>query len=94
MADHVGRDVFVDALGQSPQASLRLLRLMAARLRSTNRLMGDLALVDLPGRIARQLCESSGGTGRMRSPSATWLPPSASILPACAGRSACWNRPV
>jgi CRP-like cAMP-binding protein/phosphoribosyl 1,2-cyclic phosphodiesterase len=58
VADHVGRDVFVDALGQSPQASLRLLRLMASRLRSTNRLMGDLALVDLPGRIARQLCES------------------------------------
>ena len=29
VADHVGRDVFVDALGRSPQACLRLLRLMA-----------------------------------------------------------------
>ena len=49
VADHVGRDVFVDALGHSPQASLRLLRLMASRLRSTNRLMGGPRAGGLPG---------------------------------------------
>jgi CRP/FNR family transcriptional regulator len=61
VADHVARDVFVEALARSPQASLRLLRLLAARLRATNRLMSDIALVDLPIRIARQLCEASSG---------------------------------
>jgi CRP-like cAMP-binding protein len=53
--------VFVEALERSPQASLRLLRLLAARLRATNRLMGDVAVVDLPARIARQLYEVSSG---------------------------------
>jgi CRP-like cAMP-binding protein len=56
VADHVAREVFVSGLSQAPQASLRLLRILAGRLRDNNRLIADVALANLHGRIAHYLC--------------------------------------
>lgn len=53
--DYVPREAFMAGLSASPQACLRLLRLLAARLRATDRRVGELAFGDIPSRVARHL---------------------------------------
>jgi CRP-like cAMP-binding protein/phosphoribosyl 1,2-cyclic phosphodiesterase len=60
VADFVTRDAFLAGLAVSPQACLRLLRLLATRLRATDRRMGELAFGALPSRVARQLLQGMG----------------------------------
>lgn len=60
VADYVSRDAFLAGLAVSPQACLRLLRLLATRLRATDRRMGELAFGALPARVARYLLQSTG----------------------------------
>jgi CRP-like cAMP-binding protein/phosphoribosyl 1,2-cyclic phosphodiesterase/CheY-like chemotaxis protein len=60
LADYVSREAFLAGLAVSPQACLRLLRLLAGRLRATDRRMGELAFGALPARVARQLLQGLG----------------------------------
>ena len=60
VADYIARDAFIAGLAVSPQACLRLLRLLATRLRATDRRMGELAFGALPSRVARHLLQSMG----------------------------------
>jgi CRP/FNR family transcriptional regulator len=60
VADYVSREAFLAGLAVSPQACLRLLRLLAGRLRATDRRMGELAFGALPARVARYLLQGMG----------------------------------
>jgi CRP-like cAMP-binding protein len=51
-ADYVPQDMFETSLAAAPEASRRLLRLMAGRLRATDRLVAELAM-DAPVRATR-----------------------------------------
>ena len=59
VAHFVSRDVFLAGLSVSPKACMRLLRLLAGRLRATDRRLTALAFGDLPSRVARQLMKLS-----------------------------------
>ena len=60
VADYISREAFLAGLAVSPQACLRLLRLLAGRLRATDRRMGELAFGALPARVARHLLQGLG----------------------------------
>ncbi|MBI4492781.1 MAG: Crp/Fnr family transcriptional regulator [Chloroflexi bacterium] len=53
------RDDFLDYLHASAPACFRLLRLLVARLRSTNEQVADLVFADLHARVARKLLRLS-----------------------------------
>jgi CRP/FNR family transcriptional regulator len=59
VVDYVPRDSFIKALEASPRACLRLLKLLATRLRATDRRVGDLTFGDLPSRVARYLLQTA-----------------------------------
>lgn len=57
------RNSFMQFIESEPKAALELLHEMSLRLRSTNEKVGDLALIDVYGRVARfllRLAESEG----------------------------------
>ncbi|HLI26665.1 MAG TPA: cyclic nucleotide-binding domain-containing protein [Chloroflexota bacterium] len=55
VVDFVPAEAFLAALARSPRACLRLLRVLAGRLRATDRRVSAIAAGDLPERVARQL---------------------------------------
>ena len=59
VADYLPRDIVEPSLAAAPSAAYRLMRLMAARLRQTDRLVGELSITDM------------GGSGRPPSPPAS-----------------------
>ncbi|HZU04942.1 MAG TPA: cyclic nucleotide-binding domain-containing protein [Chloroflexota bacterium] len=54
----VRREAFLSGLAVAPRACLRLLCLLAARLRATDRRLSSLAFGELPARVARALLEA------------------------------------
>lgn len=70
----VTRDAFVEWLGERPSASLALLETLSLRLRRADEALADLAFLDLPHRLAKQLLHLSaahgeradGGVARLR----------------------------
>jgi CRP-like cAMP-binding protein len=61
-ADYVPQDGFLAALAASPEAMLRLLRLLTARLRASDMRIVALASTELYNRIIQLLLEGSGNT--------------------------------
>ena len=53
VADYLPREAFLSALERSPQLALRLMRLLANRLRQADRAHGELAFGGVFGRVAR-----------------------------------------
>jgi CRP/FNR family cyclic AMP-dependent transcriptional regulator len=51
------REDFLDLVRQYPQMSIHIMALLSRRLRDTNVLAQDAALLDLPGRLSRRLLE-------------------------------------
>ena len=51
------REDFVEFLGQHPQVAAQTTTLLTNRLRNANQMMGDLAFLDVPTRVAKQLLE-------------------------------------
>jgi CRP/FNR family transcriptional regulator, cyclic AMP receptor protein len=70
----VTRDAFVEWLMERPQASLALLETLSLRLRRADENLADLAFLDLPHRLAKQLLtlsaehgeRTNGGEPRLR----------------------------
>ena len=60
VADHIPQDAFLATLAASPEAMLRLLRLLTARLRVSDRRIVELALTGLYNRVIQLLLEGSG----------------------------------
>jgi CRP/FNR family transcriptional regulator len=60
MADYVPQDVFLAILAASPEAMLRLLRLLTTRLRITDTRIVELASTELYNRVIQLLLEGSG----------------------------------
>ena len=58
----IGRRAVIDTLKEEPSSSLELLAMMARRLRMTDLLLQETALMDLGGRLARLLLEAEGAT--------------------------------
>jgi len=58
----IGRRAVIDTLREEPSSGLELLALMARRLRMTDLLLQETALMDLGGRLARMLLEAQGTT--------------------------------
>lgn len=51
------RDDFIEFAGQYPQVAAQTTSLLTNRLRNANQMMGDLAFLDVPTRVAKQLLE-------------------------------------
>jgi phosphoribosyl 1,2-cyclic phosphodiesterase/CRP-like cAMP-binding protein/CheY-like chemotaxis protein len=60
VADHIPQDAFLATLAASPEAMLRLLRLLTARLRVSDRRIVELASTGLYNRVIQLLLEGSG----------------------------------
>jgi phosphoribosyl 1,2-cyclic phosphodiesterase/CRP-like cAMP-binding protein len=60
MADYVPQDAFLSILAASPEAMLRLLRLLTTRLRITDTRVAELASTRLYNRVIQLLLEGSG----------------------------------
>jgi CRP/FNR family cyclic AMP-dependent transcriptional regulator len=60
----VERRHFVPFLAQNPDLSLRLLAVLSEKLRRTSMALEEIALLDLPGRLARVLLKLSDDYGR------------------------------
>jgi CRP-like cAMP-binding protein len=58
----IGRRAVLDTLRDEPSSGLELLAMMARRLRLTDVLLQETALMDLGGRLARLLLEAPGPT--------------------------------
>ena len=58
----IGRRAVIDTLKEEPSSSMELLAMMARRLRMTDLLLQETALMDLGGRLARLLLEAEGAT--------------------------------
>ena len=58
----IGRRAVIDTLREEPSVGLELLAIMARRLRMTDLLLQETALLDLGARLARLLLESQGAT--------------------------------
>ncbi|HEY5412218.1 MAG TPA: Crp/Fnr family transcriptional regulator [Caulobacteraceae bacterium] len=58
----IGRRAVIDTLREEPSSGLELLAMMARRLRMTDVLLQETALMDLGGRLARLLIEAQGVT--------------------------------
>ena len=58
----IGRRAVIDVLTEEPSAALELLAMLARRLRMTDILLQETALLDLGSRLARLLLESQGAT--------------------------------
>ena len=58
----IGRRAVIDTLREEPSSGLELLALMSRRLRMTDLLLQETALMDLGGRLARLLLEAQGAT--------------------------------
>jgi len=56
----IPRSAVLEALRGEPEAALRLLALLAGRLRRADALVEETALVDLGGRLARLVLQSAG----------------------------------
>jgi CRP/FNR family transcriptional regulator, cyclic AMP receptor protein len=56
----IGRRAVIDTLLQEPASGLELLAMMAQRLRMTDILLQETAMLDLGARLARMLLESQG----------------------------------
>lgn len=56
----LSREVFYRLLGHEPRIAARLFRELCGRLRQADEMIGDLALLDVCGRIARALVEIAG----------------------------------
>jgi CRP-like cAMP-binding protein/phosphoribosyl 1,2-cyclic phosphodiesterase/CheY-like chemotaxis protein len=64
VADYVPQDTFLATLATSPEAALRLLRLLAARLGTTDTRIVELAFTGLYDRVVQVLLEESGNSKR------------------------------
>jgi CRP-like cAMP-binding protein len=60
----LGRDGFLRLLDREPRVAARLYRELCARLRHANEMIGDLALLDVYGRIAHVLVELAASAPR------------------------------
>ena len=60
----IERRDFVPFLEKSPQVAIKMLEVMCDRLRQTSLLVEDLALLDLPQRMARLLVRLGASYGR------------------------------
>jgi phosphoribosyl 1,2-cyclic phosphodiesterase/CRP-like cAMP-binding protein/CheY-like chemotaxis protein len=60
VADHIPQDVFLAILATSPEAMMRLLRLLATRLRATDVRIVELASTALYNNVIQLLLEGSG----------------------------------
>lgn len=60
----ITRDGFLRLLGREPRIAARLYRELCGRLRHANSMIGDLALLDVYGRIAHVLIELSTSAAR------------------------------
>ncbi|MFC5316247.1 Crp/Fnr family transcriptional regulator, partial [Azospirillum rugosum] len=60
----IERRDFVPFLERSPQVAIKMLEVMCDRLRQTSLLVEDLALLDLPQRVARLLVRLGASYGR------------------------------
>jgi phosphoribosyl 1,2-cyclic phosphodiesterase/CRP-like cAMP-binding protein len=60
MADYLPQDAFLAVLGASPEAMLRLLRMLTARLRASDKRIVELALTGFYRRVIQLLLEGSG----------------------------------
>ena len=60
VADHIPQDVFLTILAASPEAMMRLLRLLAARLRASDVRIVELASTGLYNNVIQLLLEGSG----------------------------------
>ena len=49
----LGHDALIPLIGQHPDVARALLHQLAARLRRTNEVVGDLVFSDVPGRVAK-----------------------------------------
>ena len=49
------RDDFIEFIGEYPQVAAQTTAILTNRLRSTNQMLGDLAFLDVPTRVAKQL---------------------------------------
>ena len=49
------RDTFVEWISERPGAALALLETLSLRLRKTDQALADMAFLDLPHRLAKQL---------------------------------------
>ena len=58
----IGRQVVLQTLREEPSSALELLAMMAGRLRTTDLLLQERALLDLGARLARLLLDSEGST--------------------------------
>ena len=62
----LSREAFVDYLRRSPQAGLNILAEMSRRLRRADEIIGNLALLDVYGRVAHILLEMAKKEGIQR----------------------------
>lgn len=53
----IGREDFLSWLSASPAAAILLLRVLSRRLRRSDELLGDVAFLNVPGRLAKKLLE-------------------------------------
>jgi CRP/FNR family cyclic AMP-dependent transcriptional regulator len=60
VADYLPQDAFLAALAASPEAMLRLLRLLTARLRASDKRIVELVLTGLYKRVIQLLLDGSG----------------------------------
>lgn len=58
----IGRRAVIDTLREEPSSALELMAMLARRLRMTDVLLQETALMDLGGRLARLLLEAHGAT--------------------------------
>ena len=57
------REDFMDFLQEHPEVVARTTNLLTSRLRSVNQMLGDLAFLDVPTRLAKQLLELAEAHG-------------------------------
>jgi CRP-like cAMP-binding protein len=65
------REDFLEFLDQHPEAAADTTSLLTRRLRNVNQMLGDLAFLDVPTRVAKQLlemAETSAGDAEWQSP--------------------------
>ncbi len=60
----LGHDALLPILTEHPDVARALLHQLAARLRRTNEVVGDLVFSDVPGRVAKALLDLSSRFGR------------------------------
>jgi CRP/FNR family transcriptional regulator len=63
---HLTRDLFEDVLRQAPEVAVQVVRILARRLQTAEREVRDLALRDVPGRLASLLLRLSEEYGERR----------------------------